>query len=138
MDAVEAVANDTLQTIAQRLVNAINAGEGANAARYNQYLDLYVVYIDPVTGLPVEDTIQRRGELAVGYQETGLQLRGYAMVNGSNQQLYEDALGNQTTDVTDKRLFIIDQDGASCAPLFIDGLGRLTTEDTGLQALLIV
>ncbi len=36
---VTAVANDTLQTIAERLVTAIGS-----EARYNQYLDLYVIF----------------------------------------------------------------------------------------------
>ena len=135
---VQAEAGDTLQSIAQKLVAEIGNQIGADKVRYNQYLDIYVIYIDPITGLPVKDVIQRRGEQASGYQETGFQLYGYAMLDAGGNQLYEDALGNLVTTNTGKPIFIIDQQDPSALPLFLDGLGRLTTADTGLQALRII
>src|SRR6185369_10928538 len=126
---------DTLQTVASQLAAKL-ALLGADA-RVNQYLDLYVIDFDPITGLPIRDTIQRRGVQSLGYLETGFQLYGYAMTNGTGQQLYEDAAGNKVTGNTGKPLFVIDMTNASggSVPLFLDGLGRFTTTDTGVQAL---
>ena len=123
-----------MQLIAQSLKNAIGP-----AARVNQYLDLYALEIDPITGLPIKDTIQRRGVQSYGYQETGFQLRGYAMVDGAGNQYYEDGDRTRTTENTGKPLFVIDQSSNPLAqPLFLDGLGRLTTTTPGAQALRII
>ncbi|MEI6722474.1 MAG: hypothetical protein WCO67_17045, partial [Betaproteobacteria bacterium] len=133
--SVTAGSADTLQTIAQALKTQAGA-----AGRVNQYLDLYVLAFDPISGLPAQDIIQRRGVQATGYQETGFQLRGRAYLAGTGglEQQYEDAEGNLTSLNTGKPIFIIDQSNAASVALFIDGLGRLTTANTGLQALRVI
>ena len=143
----------TLNQIADALRGQLATFTGKDA-RVNQYLDLYVVSFDPTEGRQIEDVIQRRGEQATGYLETGFQLMGYrhlgylsgttvvvddANVSGNAVQLYDDALHNLSVEDSGKPVFVIDQANASglAQALYIDGLGRLTDIDTGQQALQI-
>jgi len=92
-----------LQTIAEALRDEINLTPDVTySAEVNRYLDIYVADIDPFTGKPYEDTIQRRGVQELGYIETGFQLYGYAVM-GYVQLGYEDTNGQ----------IVLDQDNSS-------------------------
>ncbi|MEW6156754.1 MAG: Ig-like domain-containing protein, partial [Verrucomicrobiota bacterium] len=134
-----ATASDTLQSIATALRNLIDA-HASFTAQVNQYLDIFVVDFDPITGRPIKDVVQRRGVQERGYIETGFQLLGYGEKNGTGAPLYEDALGNKTTVNTGKEVVIIDMNNSSgqAVPLYLSTNRTLTTNPaTGAQALQI-
>jgi Ca2+-binding RTX toxin-like protein len=156
-----ALSTDTLQTIAAALRDKINlAMDATYSAEVNRYLDIYVADIDPFTGKPYEDTIQRRGVQELGYIETGFQLYGYAMMgyaqlgyedasgqivldqdntSGIAQMLYEDDPGSLTATATGKPAIILDQTNASgyAVPLYENVFANLTVENSGFQVVVV-
>ena len=152
-----AIGGDTLQTIAAALRDDINAGPSDNTipsytAKTNQYLDIYVVDIDPFTGKPTDDTVHFRGVQEQGYIETGYQLYGIGVKGINNSAtitidqdnpnavlLYEDALGQLTTVNSGKQVIVLtDSTDIDAVPLFRAENGTLTTSDaTNIQAIQI-
>ncbi|MDC0264748.1 calcium-binding protein, partial [Verrucomicrobia bacterium] len=140
---------DTVQIVANNIFEKISADYDA---RLNQFLDLYVVEIDPFTGKTIKDTVHYRGVQEMGYLETGYQLYGNAVwgyeVDGAivvdpthadSVLLYEDALGNLTTVNSGKQVIVLkDHDEAGAVPLYFAENGTLTTSSSsGAQALQI-
>ena len=140
---------DTVQIVANSIFENISADYDA---RLDQFLDLYVVEIDPFTGKTIKDTVHYRGVQELGYVETGYQLYGKAVwgyevddtivvdaTHADSVLLYEDALGDLTTVNSGKQVIVLtDHDETGAGPLYYAENGTLTTSSSsGAHALQI-